>query len=328
MRAVLDSLSPEIALLDRTGRILFVNAAWRRFAGESGLGLADGGVGTSYLAPCDAAAAEVPVAGEAAARIREAIAGRDEEVQVPYTLDCSDGVRWFILRVTALGEGEKRRVVVSHADVSVVVDAEAAVHELTARLLVAQDEERRRIARELHDGTASTMVALSLDLTRLVEQPPAGRGTRPRRGLRLALRAVAPRAATVSFVLHPPLLERAGLVVALQWLADGFSKRSGIPVTLHPEDAPRERLPPYVELTLYRIVQEALTNVHRHSGSRTARVDLVAIGGEVRVTIRDEGTPPEDLVASDGGVGIASMRERVSALGGRLELRSGGTGRW
>ncbi len=326
MRAVLDSLSPEIALLDRTGRILFVNAAWRRFARESGLGLADGGVGTSYLAPCDAAAAEVPVAGEAAARIREAIAGRDEEVQLPYTLDCSDGVRWFILRVTALGEGEKRRVVVSHADVSVVVDAEAAVHELTARLLVAQDEERRRIARELHDGTAATMVALSLDLTRLASRLPPGKERDLAEDCAALCEQSLRELRTVSFVLHPPVLERAGLVEALRWLADGFGKRSGISVALHAEDAPRERLSPDVELALYRIVQEALTNVHRHSGSRTARVDLAAVGGEVRVTIRDEGTPPEDLVASDGGVGIASMRERVSALGGRLEVHSGTNG--
>jgi len=326
MRAVLDSLSPEIALLDRTGRIRFVNAAWRRFARENGLGLADGGVGTSYLAPCDAAAEEVPVAGEAAARIREAIAGRDEEVQLPYTLDSSDCVRWFILRVTAFGEGEDRRVVVSHADVSVVVDAEAAVHELTARLLVAQDEERRRIARELHDGTAATMVALSLDLTRLASRLPSGKERDLAEDCAALCEQSLRELRTVSFVLHPPVLERAGLVEALRWLADGFGKRSGISVALRAEDAPRERLSPDVELALYRIVQEALTNVHRHSGSRTARVDLAAIGGEVRVTIRDEGTPPKDLVASDGGVGIASMRERVSALGGRLEVHSGTIG--
>jgi two-component system NarL family sensor kinase len=326
LRAVLDALPEEIALLDPTGRIGFVNAAWRRFARESGLGLADAGLGTSYLAACDAAASEVAVAAEAALRIREAIAGRDDEVQLPYVCEWSGGARWFISRVSAFGEGEDRWVVVSHAEVTELKEAEAALHELTARLLVAQDDERRRIARELHDGTAPTMVALSLDLTRLASRLLPGKERDLAEDCAALCEQSLRELRTVSFVLHPPLLERAGLVDALRWLSDGFGKRSGISVALGVEDAPRERLSSDVELSLYRIAQEALTNVQRHSGSRTARVDLAAVGDEVRLTIRDEGVPPRDLLASGGGVGIASMRERVRALGGRLELDCGTSG--
>lgn len=324
-RAGLDALSPGLAVLDATGRILFVNDGWRRLAREN-VSLPDAGVGASYLAACDAAAAQVPVAAEVGRRIREAISGHDEEVQLPHACEQEAGLRWFLLRVAAFGRGDERRVVVSHADVTELKEAEDALHELTARLLVAQDEERRRIARELHDGTAATMVALSLDLTRLAGGLAQGELHDLAEGCASLSEQSLRELRTVTFVLHPPVLERDGLVEALRWLADGFGRRSGISVALGAEAAPRERLRPDVELALYRIAQEALTNVLRHSGSRTARVDLAAIDDEVRLVVRDEGIPSESLIASGGGVGIASMRERVRALGGRLGIDSGRSG--
>jgi signal transduction histidine kinase len=324
-RAGLDALSPGLAVLDATGRILFVNEGWRRLAREN-VSLPDAGVGAGYLAACDAAAAQVPVAAEVGRRIREAISGHDEEVQLPHACEQKAGVRWFLIRVAAFGRGDERRVVVSHADVTELKEAEDALHELTARLLVAQDEERRRIARELHDGTAATMVALSLDLTRLAGGLEPGELHDLAESCASLSEQSLRELRTVTFVLHPPVLERDGLVEALRWLADGFGRRSGISVALGTEVAPRERLRPDVELALYRIAQEALTNVLRHSGSRTARVDLAAIDDEVRLVVRDEGIPSESLIASGGGVGIASMRERVRALGGRLGIDSGRSG--
>jgi two-component system, NarL family, sensor kinase len=205
-------------------------------------------------------------------------------------------------------------------------DTRVAPHKSTRQLLAAQDEERRRIARELHDGTASTLVALSLDLTRLVECLSPG----DPRELAAACASLCEQSLrelrALAFVLHPPLLEREGLAVALQWLAEGFSKRSGIRVTFEPGTATGRRLRPSVELTLYRIVQEALTNVLRHSGSRTARVALITSAAEVRLTVSDEGGPGRDG-ARRAGVGIASMRERVQGMGGRLKLafRQSGT---
>jgi two-component system NarL family sensor kinase len=190
-----------------------------------------------------------------------------------------------------------------------------------AELLAAQDEERRRIARELHDGTAATLVALSLDLTRLVERLSPGEP----RELAAACATLCEQALrelrAAAFVLHPPLLVHGGLPVALQWLVAGFSKRSGIRVTFEPRGPAGERLRPHVELTLYRIAQEALTNVLRHSGSRTARVVLASGAAEVRLTVSDEGTGGRGRrLAGREGVGIASMRARVRSLGGRLKL--------
>jgi signal transduction histidine kinase len=203
----------------------------------------------------------------------------------------------------------------------------AALHRYTRELLAAQDEERRRIARELHDGTASTLVALSLDLARLVEWLAPGEP----RDLAVVCASLCEQSLrelrTAAFVLHPPLLEREGLTVALRWLAEGFSKRSGIHVTFDPGATNGARLRPYVEMTLYRIVQEALTNVLRHSGSRTARVALATSAAEVRITVSDEGRAGVGRGGvGRGGVGIASMRERVQALGGRLKLAFRRTG--
>jgi signal transduction histidine kinase len=198
-----------------------------------------------------------------------------------------------------------------------------------AELLVAQDEERRRIARELHDGTASTLVALSLDLARLVESLPPGDGRELAEACVSLCEQSLRELRAAAFVLHPPLLERDGLAVALQWLAEGFSKRSGIQVAFDPGTTGGERLRPSVELTLYRIVQEALTNVLRHSGSRTARVSLDASADRVLLTVSDEGRRRggEQYVRGDrAGVGLASMRERVRALGGALRVAFRTTG--
>jgi signal transduction histidine kinase len=193
-----------------------------------------------------------------------------------------------------------------------------ADRQVTEQLLAAQDEERRRIGRELHDGTASTLVALSLELARLVECLPAGEGQHLAASCASLCEQSLRELRTVGFILHPPLLEREGLAVALQWLADGFSKRSGIHVTFDARTANGMRFAPHVELTLYRIAQEALTNVLRHSGSRTAQVTVDAPNGRVRLTIRDEGRRPPGARGTVAGVGIASMRERCRLLGGRL----------
>jgi signal transduction histidine kinase len=200
----------------------------------------------------------------------------------------------------------------------------------TAELLAAQDEVRRRIARELHDGAASTLVALSLDLTRLVEGLAPGDARELAAGCASLCEQSLRELRSAAFLLHPPLLEREGLAVALQWLAEGFSKRSGIRVTFEPGAALGERLRPSVELTLYRIVQEALTNVLRHSGSRTARVALEVSGARVWLTVSDEGKGNGGDPRTRGdraGVGLTSMRERVRGLGGslRLAFRSTGT---
>jgi signal transduction histidine kinase len=207
--------------------------------------------------------------------------------------------------------------------------AEQAVHALSGRLLQLQDEERRRIARELHDITAQNVSAITLNLVRLGQLLPNG-DERPRKILAesLALGEESLREIrTLSYLLHPPMLDELGLTKALEWYLDGFAKRSGIQVNL--TAAPGlGRLPAEVETTLFRVMQESLTNIHRHSGSSTAAVALRRDTSTVTLEIRDEGhgMAPPSSAGRDLGVGIRGMHERLRQFGGRLEIDTGAQG--
>jgi signal transduction histidine kinase len=201
---------------------------------------------------------------------------------------------------------------------------EVELRTLSTRLLDMQDRERRRIARELHDGTAQNLFAMAIGLSRLLQQtiPPDLKGTLEEC---LALcEQSRQEIRTLSYVLHPPMLDEAGLVSALKWYTGGFSERSGIRVDLALEPDPG-RLPLEIETVLFRVVQECLANVHRHSGSALARVRLQRKPGSVILQVQDwgHGIPPE---VGRAGVGIPGMRERLSQLLGHLEIESGGQG--
>lgn len=207
--------------------------------------------------------------------------------------------------------------------------AEHEVRELGGRVLRAQDEERRRIARELHDGAAQNMAAVAANLQRLCEMRAGGGGAQrlARESLGLIDETLS-EIRTLSYLLHPPLLDEIGLAAALQWYIDGFEMRSGIKVDLRILQE-LDRLPSETEIALFRIVQESLVNVHRHAGSKTAAIQLGQTGTEFVLTIRDTGKGMPDVAyASAGddirslGVGIAGMNARLRQLGGRLEVVS------
>jgi len=207
------------------------------------------------------------------------------------------------------------------------------VRTLSGRLLQAQDEERRHIARELHDGVGQLLAAIAMNLS-IVESekerlsPIAAKSVED--NLRL-VGQVSKDIRTTSYLLHPPLLDEIGLESALAWYVEGFAQRSKIVVSL--ELSPDlGRLPRDVELSIYRIVQECLTNIHRHSKSLTATVRLYRSAGEVKVEVKDQGKgiPPEkQLEISSGeasGMGLRGMLERVRLIGGTFDIQSDGRG--
>jgi PAS domain S-box-containing protein len=209
----------------------------------------------------------------------------------------------------------------------------AELRKLSARLLQIQDEERRRIARELHDSVGQLLAAISMNISNVSKEK--GKLSSPAasaisENMRL-VEQVSNEIRTLSHLLHPPLLDEIGLLSALKWYIDGFSERSKIKVTA---DIPSDlgRLPRDVELSLFRIVQECLTNIHRHSGSLTALVRLARSRQGVTLEVKDEGRgfPPdgESIVSRSeaAGVGLRGMRERVRQLGGQLEITSNGAG--
>ena len=207
-------------------------------------------------------------------------------------------------------------------------ESEENARRVSAQLLRVQDHERRRFSRELHDGLGQTLAVVKWTLSSLLEKHPddpsiaecvksvdeAILGTR-----------------TISHLLHPPLLDEAGFESAARWFVEGFSQRSGIPVSLTIQDA--GRLPRSVELALFRVLQESLTNIHKHSKSPRAEVSLRPDRANVILRVKDfgDGVPKETLEnfvhsGTRVGVGLAGMRERIREQGGQFRIDSNGAG--
>lgn len=211
---------------------------------------------------------------------------------------------------------------------------ETSLRQLSARLLQLQDEERRRIARDLHDITGQKIAVLSMSLDRLArlteQRKPEGKACI--KESRDIVTQIGEEIRTLSYILHPPLLDECGLASAVHWYAEGFQKRSGIKLEVEVEsDLPR--LPGEAETTLFRVVQESLTNVHRYSGSSSAKIRISKTSGEVLLEVIDyghgikSGAPRGKLDASAPlGVGIPGMRERLHQLGGELTVDFGTNG--
>jgi signal transduction histidine kinase len=207
-----------------------------------------------------------------------------------------------------------------------VVERTATLRQLSASLMRSQDEERRRIARELHDSLGQYLAALSMELNRLAEGGYSQLTTAFK-----TLETCINETRTISHLLHPPLLDEVGLASAIQWYVEGFEKRSGINVALKITTIPR--LPADIETAVFRVLQEALTNIHRHSCAKRAEVSLAHRSSEIVLDIVDHGKGmPETTLnrfvnsGSAGGVGLAGMRERIREIGGDLRINSNSEG--
>jgi signal transduction histidine kinase len=211
--------------------------------------------------------------------------------------------------------------------------AEEQLRGLSLRLMTVQDEERRHMARDLHDTAGQTLAAIKMSLALLQQNGPY-----PEHTLKLlddvsvltdeALQEIR----TTSYLLHPPLLDECGFASAARWFVEGFTKRSGIQVQCEFPDQ-TERLPQHVELVLFRMLQEALTNVHRHAGATAACITLQRDANGIKFQVRDNGSGiPEQRLKrlreshAGSGVGLAGMRERVRELGGEMAIQSGNSG--
>jgi PAS domain S-box-containing protein len=244
--------------------------------------------------------------------------------------------RWFLARGLPLRDAEGRivRWYGTNTDIEDRKHAEEELQRLSGQLLRLQDEERRRIARDLHDSTGQDLVALATTLSQLHASIPSA--SRKLRKLGSQCQALADRCIrevrTLSYLLHPPMLDEAGLADAIRHYTGGFTERTGIEVEL--EISPRlGRMKPDVELTLFRVVQESLTNIQRHSGSSKSKIWIERDPRKIVLEIADKGSGISgSLLRRNGkssvglGVGIPSMHERVKLIGGQLDIESSSCG--
>jgi len=250
----------------------------------------------------------------------------------------SKEILWILGEVVPLfsREGRLERLVAAFSDITERKETEEALHHLSARLLRLQDEERRRLGRELHDSLAQSVMAVNLDLAQVARSsvPLDKKARHALSEARGVLREMSREIRTLSYLLHPPVLDELGLVSAVKEYAQGFSERSGIALNIDVQcDFPR--MPQEVETAFFRIVQESLANIQRHSGSSTGKIRLHAKQSVAELEIGDQGggiaARPQTArgngpQASRLGVGIPGMRERMAQLGGTLEVQSSSSG--
>lgn len=217
-----------------------------------------------------------------------------------------------------------------NTDISARKQAEEAARSLAGRILTLQDDEHRKIARELHDSLGQYLAALKMSLD-LISRKNSNLPLLVAECSEIVEKCLS-ETRTISHLLHPPLLDEAGFSSAARWYVDGFAKRSGVQVNLHlPPQCPRMHKD--IEVALFRALQEGLTNIHKHSGATSVEIRLSQQDEMVRLNIQDNGCgmPKPRLGTVKGGnrkfgVGIAGMRERVRELGGSLQIRSDATG--
>jgi PAS domain S-box-containing protein len=327
-RTIFENAAIGIALVDEHGHPVESNGAMQKMLGYTKFELADMTF-TEYTHPDNAQAGRD--------LFRNLVEGKRDHYQIEKRFLRKDGqVVWGQLHVSIVRnqKGEFKYVVGMVEDISEHKQTAEALRQLSGRLLRSQDEQRRHVARELHDGTAQSLAALAINLS-VVRNSAADLNPRARACLSESLGLVeqcSREVRTLAYLLHPPLLDEAGLGSALRWLVERYAKRSGICVDL---EVPPEltRLPGDIELALYRIVQEGLTNIRLHSGSKRAQICLKCRPDQAVLTITDEGHGIPPGVPEGGGrqdaelgVGIPGMRERIRQLGGQFEIISGSKG--
>jgi signal transduction histidine kinase len=325
LQAAIDALCSRVAIVDGKGIILLVNRAWRSFACENGCSREHDGVGASYFeflkasVDCEVAAAEQ--------RIVDVLEGRSAEFTCEYACPCQNDRLWFRLRAARFADDEEERVLVSHENISDLKSAQEALRNLEGRILESREEERRKIARELHDSTVQRILAVNLNLASL--KTLLDRSDKNIQRLLAETESLGRECMqelrTISYLLRPPVQEGHDFLPALCSYIDGFCKRSGIRVSLV-IPAHAGRMPPRVENALFRVVQEALSNIHRHSGSDTATVALRKSEERVVLEIADQGKGMPPLPEGSGaywatGGGLAGIQERIRELSGSLEIQ-------
>ncbi len=318
----IDGGSSEIVTLDGDGRILVVNQAWREAIAAYGVVPWDAGVGAPYV---DVVCRYMPEIDRATLElsVRRLLSGETDQVRQTYAIRTADGLRWRHVQITPLSVGTASRFVAIHDDQTELAITQKALRTTSEQLLTARDEERQRIAVELHDSTSQHLVAISFALTRLRQVSPEGGPERAiLNDMAKSLKEALKETRVLSYLMEPRALGRDGLPAALVQFLDGFTKRTGLKVALEADEA-ISGIPVALQHAALRIVQEALLNAHRHAQARNVSVALRAGDGQLTVSVADDGRGMNtDRGEPCLGVGIPGMHARAQQFSGHLAISS------
>jgi signal transduction histidine kinase/ABC-type uncharacterized transport system substrate-binding protein len=323
--AILTSISSGLAVLDQRGEIVTVNSRWKEFSRVYGTSRdMELQVGTNYLEVCQRALVSGTAgAAQALAGVKAVLQGESQYFETEYAHPTPDGQRWFSMGVTPL-QAVDGGAVISFNDITARKLAEQEREELAGRLINAEEQERSRLARELHDDFNQRLAVLAVDLERCAEMIKHSPAEASERMLELWNRAseIGADLHTLSHQLHSSTLESLGLVLGVNAFCAEFAEQQGIQVDFVYENIPRS-VAPQIALCLFRIVQEGLRNVKKHSGSSRAEVRLEGIDEAIHLSLFDRGAGfDRHNPSTQLGLGVRSMEERLRLVGGRFELQS------
>lgn len=326
-QATIDNLPDQVALVDGAGRIAMVNQVWAKMARAFHLG--PFGIGDSYRQICRKFAEQGYEVGFAVLKaLDEFDLGLRTHSEHTYSIPDAKGERYYKVVLSSIELQRTRFIAVSSHETTDVVMLKRRNRELERERLSIQQREGRRIGREIHDTTAQELSVLHLSVERLRSLHRDQQSLEVFGVIDNALTHVVDEIRAITFMLHPPSLDH-GLVEALNSMSRGFARRTKLAIgfTFSGEIEPWGE---HIEQSLYRIAQEALTNVYRHAQASQIAVRLVSRRHALHLIVEDDGIGMSPNAykadAEDGGVGIASMRARMSELSGRLSIRSRTTG--
>jgi PAS domain S-box-containing protein len=328
LNASIDALTAHIVILDADGTVVASNKAWQRFVANLRKTRAVGSR-SNFMALYERIGSRSPSIPIIIARLKALLAGRKSTLRNVYQLDLGNRGRWYQLVAARFMHQGKAFAAVAMEDVTDVRETNRALGELSERMLTLQEDERQRIAVELHDSTAQHLAAIGLNAMNLKSRGASDPDTQKLwDDVEVSLEEATRELRAFTYLLHPMQLEHDGLDATLRRYAEGFAQRTGLPVTMSLRGG-IDALSMEMQRSILRIVQEALANVHRHASASRVLIKLRFVGNGLHLIIRDDGngvkgtTMQVGTAAAPLGVGIQGMRERLRQLGGRLEIKSG-----
>lgn len=318
---LIDGLPDEIALLDSNWNVLVVNHSWRETG--VGYGYAELKVGTNYLQFCrDCAGAGNKAAGAVVATIARIEAGKLDSHSFVYRGDDSKS-RDFKICISRFRAGRQTYITVDRTDVTELLALRRLRDGFALSLCEEQAAERRRMAREIHDSTSQLLACIGMGLGQLKRSSASLNESHVVAEIEQLLGETVREIRTISYLAHPPSIEKLGLFEALRTLVSGIAKRTGLSASFEVESE-QDIASTVSKLAIYRIVQEAMSNIYRHAHATNAKVRLIHRRSVIHAIISDDGSGLS--INAQHGVGFSSMRDRAAECGGRLTIRSCGQG--